>query len=294
MPRPPRLHVPGGVYHVILRGNHREPIFDQPADRDVLDALVAETLSRYGARAHAYCWMSNHVHLALQVADAPLGPIVRRIAGVYARRIQQRLPTTGHLFERRYRSVLVDADTHLLRLVRYIHLNPLRAGLVADPADYPWSGHRAYLGLASIPWLTTDFTLRLLGTNRNSARRAYARLISSGGDPDDSARFSRGMSADTRVLGDDGFLARVTATRKRVPQTGSARPTLEQLVAAAAKEAGCTVEALASASKARALADARCHVAERALAAGVASISEIARRLNRSHSSLIEALQRRR
>ena len=294
MPRPPRLHVPGGVYHVILRGNHREPIFDQPADRDVLDALVAETLSRYGARAHAYCWMSNHVHLALQVADAPLGPIVRRIAGVYARRIQQRLPTTGHLFERRYRSVLVDADTHLLRLVRYIHLNPLRAGLVADPADYPWSGHRAYLGLASIPWLTTDFTLRLLGTNRNSARRAYARLISSGGDPGDSARFSRGMSADTRVLGDDGFLARVTTTRKRVPQTSSARPTLEQLVAAAAKEAGCTVEALASASKARALADARCHVAERALAAGVASISEIARRLNRSHSSLIEALQRRR
>ena len=92
--------------------------------------------------------MSNHLHLALQVADAPLGPIVRRIAGVYARRIQQRLPTTGHLFERRYRSVLVDADTHLLRLVRYIHLNPLRAGLVADPADYPWSGHRAYLGLS--------------------------------------------------------------------------------------------------------------------------------------------------
>jgi len=294
MPRPPRLHVPGGVYHVILRGNHREPIFSVPADRDMLDALVAETLGRYGARAHAYCWMSNHLHLALQVADAPLGPIVRRIAGVYARRIQQRLPTTGHLFERRYRSVLVDADTHLLRLVRYIHLNPLRAGLVADPTDYPWSGHRAYLGLASIPWLTTDFTLRLLGTNRNSARRAYARLISAGGDPDDSAQFSRGMSGDTRVLGDDGFLARVTATRQRVRQTGPSRPTLEQLIIAAAKEFGCTVEALASASKARAVTDARCHVTERALAGGVASISEIARRLNRSHSSLIEALQRRR
>ncbi len=294
MPRPPRLHVSGGVYHVILRGNHREPIFDQPADRDMLDALVAETLARYGARAHAFCWMSNHLHLALQVADAPLGPIVRRIAGVYARRIQQRRPTTGHLFERRYRSVLVDADTHLLRLVRYIHLNPLRAGLVAEPADYPWSGHRAYLGLASVPWLTIDFTLRLLGTNRNSARRAYARLISAGGDPDDSAQFSRGMSGDTRVLGDDGFLARVTATRKRAPHTGPSRPTLEELIAAAAKEAGCTVEALASTSKARAVAEARCHVAERALAAGVASISEVARRLNRSHSSLIEALQRRR
>jgi len=294
MPRPPRLHVPGGVYHVILRGNHRQAIFTEPSDRQILDALVAETLERFDARAHAYCWMTNHMHLALQVADAPLGPIVRRIAGVYARRIQQRLPTTGHLFERRYRSVLVDADTHLLRLVRYIHLNPLRAGLVADPVDYPWSGHRAYLGLTSIPWLTTDFTLRLLGTNRSSARRAYARLISAGGDPDDSAQFSRGMPGDTRVLGDDGFLARVTATRKRVPLTRPSRPTLEQLIDAAAKEAGCTVEALASASKTRAVADARCRVTERALAAGVASISEIARRLNRSHSSLIEAMQRRR
>ena len=294
MPRPPRLHVPGGVYHVILRGNHRQAIFTEPSDRQMLDALVAETLERFDARAHAYCWMTNHMHLALQVADAPLGPIVRRIAGVYARRIQQRLPTTGHLFERRYRSVLVDADTHLLRLVRYIHLNPLRAGLVADPADYPWSGHRAYLGLASIPWLTTDFTLRLLGTNRSSARRAYARLISAGGDPDDSAQFSHGMPGDTRVLGDDGFLARIAATRRRVPPTRPSLPTLEQVIAAAAREAGCTVEALASASKARAVADARCRVTERALAAGIASISEIARRLNRSHSSLIEALQRRR
>ncbi len=294
MPRPPRLHVPGGVYHVILRGNHRQAIFTKPSDRQMLDALVAETLERFDARAHAYCWMTNHMHLALQVADAPLGPIVRRIAGVYARRIQQRLPTTGHLFERRYRSVLVDADTHLLRLVRYIHLNPLRAGLVADPADYPWSGHRAYLGLTSIPWLTTDFTLRLLGTNRNSARRAYARLISAGGDPDDSAQFSRGMPGDTRVLGDDGFLARITATGSRVPPTRPSLPTLEQVIAAAAREAGCTVEALASASKARAVADARCRITERALAAGIASISEIARRLNRSHSSLIEALQRRR
>ena len=190
MPRPPRLHVPGGVYHVILRGNHRQAVFIEPSDRAMLDDLVAETLERFDARAHAYCWMTNHMHLALQVADAPLGPIVRRIAGVYARRIQRRLPTTGHLFERRYRSVLVDADAHLLRLVRYIHLNPLRAGLVVDPADYPWSGHRAYLGLASVPWLTTEFTLRLLGTNRNRARRAYSRLISAGGDPDDSAQFS--------------------------------------------------------------------------------------------------------
>ena len=294
MPRPLRLHVPGGVYHVILRGNHRQPVFTAPGDRVMLDALVAETLERFNARVHAYCWMSNHLHLALQVADTPLGPIVRRVAGVYARRIQQRLATTGHLFERRYRSVLVDADAHLLRLVRYIHLNPLRAGLVADPAEYPWSGHRAYLGLASVPWLTTDFTLRLLGSHRARARLAYSRLIAAGGGPDDSALFTRGMPADTRVLGDDGFLARVTAIRARTRASNSSWPTLEQLIAATAEESGCTPEAMASTSKARAATDARCLVAQRALTAGIASLSEVARRLNRSHSSLIEALQRRR
>ena len=294
MPRPPRLHVPGGVYHVILRGNHRQPIFTAPGDRVMLDALVAETLERFHARAHAYCWMSNHLHLALQVADTPLGPIVRRIAGVYARRVQRRLPTTGHLFERRYRSVLVDADAHLLRLVRYIHLNPLRAGLVTDPAEYPWSGHRAYLGLAAVPWLTTDFTLRLLGSNRARARRAYSRLIAAGGGPDDSALFTRGMPGDSRVLGDDGFLARVTASPGRIRSSNAKRPTLEQLIVATAKASGCTAEAMASASKSRALTDARCILVERALATGIASLSEIARRLNRSHSSLLEALQRRR
>ena len=294
MPRPPRLHVPGGLYHVILRGNHRQAVFIEPTDREMLDTLVAETLERFDARVHAYCWMTNHMHLALQVAEVPLGPIVRRIAGVYARRVQQRVPTTGHLFERRYRSVLVDADVHLLRLVRYIHLNPLRAGLVANPADYPWSGHRAYLGLARIPWLTTEFVLRLLGPNLLRARRAYARMIAAGGDPDDSADFTCGTPSDTRVLGDDGFISRVTSRRasRRAPRP--ARPTLEQLIAAAAKQAGCTVDALGSTSKARAVADARCHVAERALAEGIATITEIARRLNRSHSSLIEALQRRR
>jgi REP element-mobilizing transposase RayT len=294
MPRPARLHVPGGVYHVILRGNHRAPIFGEPSDRDMLDALVAETLARYGARAHAYCWMSNHLHVALQVAGTPLAPIVRRIAGVYARRVQRRVPTTGHLFERRYRSVLVDADTHLLRLVRYIHLNPLRAGLVTDPAEYPWSGHRTYLGLASVPWLTTEFTLRLLGSNLVRARRAYARLIAAGGDPDDSAGFTHGTPGDARVLGDDGFISRVTSSRTGSRSSRSERPTLEQLIAEAAKESGCTVEAMASESRARAVTNARCLVAERALAAGVASISEVARRLNRCHSSMIEALQRRR
>lgn len=304
MPRPTRLHVPGGLYHVVLRGNHRQPIFLVPSDRAMLDDLVAEGLARFSARVHAYCWMTNHVHMAIQVGDTPLGPLVQRIAGQYARRLQRRLPTTGHLFEGRYRAVLVDADEHLLRLTRYIHLNPSRAGMVADPVDYPWSGHRAYLGLAVVPWLTTDFTLRVLGPDMRRARREYRRMIALGGDPEDSVQFSHGVPGDCRVLGPDRFLNDLEVKRTQVSRIGGAqgrrsgprcdRPSLEQLVDAAATEFGVGAEVLASASRSSALTRARCAVAERAVACGVASLCEVARRLNRSHSSLSEALERQR
>lgn len=304
MPRRTRLHVPGGLYHVVLRGNHRQPIFHVPSDRAMLGGLVAEGLARFGARVHAFCWMTNHVHIAIQVGDTPLGPLMQRIAGQYARRLQRRLPTTGHLFEGRYRAVLVDADEQLLRLIRYIHLNPLRAGLVLDPADYPWSGHRAYLGLAAVPWLTTDFTLRVLGPDVASARRAYRRMIALGGNPEDSVNFNRGVPGDCRVLGADRFIKDLEAKRAPVPRMAGPpgrrasprcdRPSLERLIDVAAAEFGVDVEALNSASRSRALTLARCAVAERAVACGAASLCEVARRLNRSHSSLSEALERRR
>ena len=112
MPRPPRIHVGGGFYHVTLRGNHAQPIFFQPADRVTLESIVADTIPRCGARVHAYCWMTNHIHLLVQVGEIPLGRVILRIASRYARTVQARLYTTGHLFERRYHSVLVDADAY--------------------------------------------------------------------------------------------------------------------------------------------------------------------------------------
>ena len=137
MSRPLRLHVPGGFYHVTLRGNHRQDIFRTPVDRELLDNLVGEALLELYARVHAYCWMPNHIHLVAQVSDIPLGKLVMRIASRYARKHQQDLKTTGHLFERRYHAVLVDADAYLLTLIRYIHLNPVRAGLAGAALTIP-------------------------------------------------------------------------------------------------------------------------------------------------------------
>jgi putative transposase len=180
MPRRPRLHVEGGFYHVILRGNHRQSIFFRPADRDRFAELVSEMIERFRMRVHAFCWMRNHVHLLMQVSDVPLGRAMMRIASRFAREMQKQQPTTGHFFERRYRAILVDADSYLLELIRYIHLNAVRANIVADPAEYRWSGHRAYLGLEELPWLTTDFALSLFSRELGSAREAYRRFVLAG------------------------------------------------------------------------------------------------------------------
>src|SRR5215207_10757382 len=177
MPRAPRVHVPGGLYHVILRGNHQQAVFDLATDYHLFEELLARALCRYDARVHAYCWMTNHVHLAVQVGDARLGRLIQSVASAYARHKQRRIPTTGHLFERRYRAILVDTDVYWLALVRYIHRNPVEAGLVADCAAYPWSSHASYLGRAYPIWLTTAPTLAMFGGSNIEATAAYQRFI---------------------------------------------------------------------------------------------------------------------
>ena len=179
MPRPPRLHVPGGCYHVTLRGNHRQAIFRVDADREDLSELLGQALRRFEARAHAYCWMTNHIHLLTQVGDVPLRRIIHSVASRYARRFQRSVPTTGHLFECRYHACLLRSDEHLLEAVRYIHRNPVEAGIVADPQAYQWSSHRAYLGGSGPPWLTTSFVLGVLNADGDTPLRAYRAFMAS-------------------------------------------------------------------------------------------------------------------
>ena len=119
--------------------------------------LVQKSVEHFAYRIHAFCLMSNHVHLAIQVGNVSLSRILQNLSFRYTRWVNWRQNRMGHLFQGRYKAVLVDADTYLKELTRYIHLNPVRAGIVKDPEAYPWSGHRAYLELEVIPWLTTDW-----------------------------------------------------------------------------------------------------------------------------------------
>ena len=156
-----------------MRGNAREPIFFDSDDRHQLDRIIAEGLERYGCRLHSFCWMTNHIHAAIQVSDRPLSGFMCWSASQYARFVNRKRSRTGHLFERRHKAILVKNDAYLLELVKYIHLNPVRAGLVASPERYIWSSHRGYLGTQNIAWLTTRGVLSCFAGSITVARECY-------------------------------------------------------------------------------------------------------------------------
>ena len=282
MTRPLRLHVPGGFYHVTLRGNHRQDIFRTPGDRELLDEVVAAAVRDLDARVHAYCWMSNHIHLLAQVSDIPLGRLILRIASRYARMFQERLETTGHLFERRYHAVLVDADAYLLALVRYIHLNPVRAGLVLDPVAYTWSSHTEYLGRRRVSWVCTDLTLSMLSRDPRKAISRYLDWMNAA----DGTRWGEGTlvanPGNSQVLGNDEFLAGLSED-KSSPRDDS---TIEDLLVECSQLFNVAPDAISSSSRSRHLVPARAWLAHQAIARGVASTSSLARRLGRSEAAI--------
>lgn len=160
-----------------MRGNGGQRIFFSDQDRCRLLLLLQEGIHRFGHRIHGFCLMDNHLHLAIQVAEVPLAKIMQNLAFCYTRWINLRQRRIGHLFQGRYKAILVDRDAYLLELVRYIHLNPVRAGLVAEPRRYAWSGHRAYLGDEVLPWLTTDWILGQFSAKGHTRRPAEARAV---------------------------------------------------------------------------------------------------------------------
>jgi putative transposase len=288
MPRLPRLHVPGGCYHVMLRGNHREPLFTTPADRDALNDIVADVIKRFGARVHCFCWMSNHIHLLIQIADRPLGNIMQRIAMRYSRLRHRQLRTTGHLFEKRYKAKLIDANDYLFALLRYIHLNPVHANMVTDPADYPWSSHRAYLGRESIAWLTTDFGLSLFGSTLEQARHAYATFLAQQLYASESQLLNETHPDDARVLGGDRFIASLPLP-EFIPRSVT---TLEQLSNTICNAHNVSLDLIRSSSRQRSLTIVRLTIAQHAINERIATSREVATFLNRDPSSLSELLTR--
>jgi REP element-mobilizing transposase RayT len=239
MARPRRIEYPGAFYHVTTRGNRRQAIFKGDDDRFFFLSCLRQAHERFGVVVHVYCLMENHYHLFLETPEGNLSRIMHLVNLKYSNYFNLKHSNTGHTFQSRFRATLVQAKEYAREVAPYIHLNPVRAGLVHGPEDYEWSNYREYLGLASPePWTSTSFVLRLFGPSPSEAMKAYERYV--------VGRASRGLSdlfagaKQTGILGKPDFVeqmrksppngSRLLAERDYLGIKGSRpRPTLQQI-----------------------------------------------------------------
>ena len=268
MARPLRIEFPGAVYHVTGRGNQQGDIYTDDQDRATFLRVLAAALDRGHGMLLAYCLMGNHYHLVVQTARANLSVLMRQVNANYTQRYNHRHGKVGHLFQGRYKAILVDRDAYLLAVCRYVELNPVRAGLLKDARTWPWSSLQAHLGLVDAPpWLDTpQINGLMLGrpalrpADVRAARKQYQRLLASApGVP----LWQDGLRQQM-YLGDAAFVARVQAQAApgalrspQVPATQRRSPrSIEQWLGACAerseafsrahREGGYTMTAIAA------------------------------------------------
>lgn len=240
MSRPQRLEFSGAVYHVIARGNEQRDVFRDDSDREFYLRRLAHYRDRFRFRLYAYCLMSNHVHLALETGPVHLSRIVLALHGSYAQAFNQRHQRVGHLFQGRYKAFLVQKTSYLLALVRYIHENPVKAGLVSEPRLYRWSSDRFYQGAQGPDWLDTRGLFELLGADPGRAARRYRTFMTSMR----SEAYEDLKAVAHVVKGDDRFAR--TALERSIETESHRTWSIEQIARAVARKAGLDLEQMRS------------------------------------------------
>ncbi|MGH9316845.1 MAG: REP-associated tyrosine transposase [Thermoanaerobaculia bacterium] len=250
MARPLRVEYPGAVHHVMARGHERSPIFRGDRDRNRFLQLLGTTVQDLGIQVHGYCLMDNHYHLLIETPEGGLSRAMKAIGGRYSQWFNWRHKRAGHLFEGRFKSVLVQKEKHLLELARYVVLNPVRAGLVKRPDDWRWSNYRATAGRgAAPPWLVVDWTLAQFARSRYTAREAYRRFVAAGKDSGEEIE----KLEKKPYVGDRRFLRRVERILAGKPPVDeipqryrrAGEVNLRRIEQAVAREWRVTVEGLA-------------------------------------------------
>jgi putative transposase len=232
MSRPLRLEFEGALYHVTSRGDRREPIFEDDIDRQTLLEVVAQGVARFDAVVYAYCLMGNHYHFVLQTRQPNLSRLMRHINGVYTQAYNRRHRKVGHLFQGRFKAVVVDGDAYFLEVCRYVDLNPVRAGMARRPRDWSWSSYRAHTGEVELPvWLDSTTLHRQLAPRapRREGPARYAQFVAQGRD----VKLWEEALTGQIYLGGEDFVQRMQAyaayaDEKEIPQT-QRRPAAQPL-----------------------------------------------------------------
>ncbi len=243
MPRPPRIEFAGALYHVMSRGNERRQIVRDDADRHERLEWLRRTVATYGWRLHAFVLMLNHEHLFVETAQPNLSMGMQYLNGSYAGYFNRRHARVGHLFQGRFKALLVERAGYFLELSRYLHLNPNRAGIADRPEDYPWSSYPGYHRVSrTLPWVTYEDVLGEFARDMNKARQAYRRFVRAGltNPPPIPWRDAAG----DLIIGSAGFVEQIRNTLSdRTLHSGlaelekiQAQPALERIAAVVAKE----------------------------------------------------------
>ncbi|HEX2768023.1 MAG TPA: transposase [Geobacteraceae bacterium] len=211
MARPLRIEYPGAFYHVTSRGNEQKDVFKSLRDRGKFLEYLESATTRYGAIIHAYCLMSNHYHLLLQTPGGNLSQIIRHINGAYTTYFNVKRKRAGHLFQGRFKAILVEADEYLVELSRYIHLNPVRVGIVERPEQYQWSSYPSYAGYIKSPaWLRTGFILGCFTKRTKDAHKKYRTFVEDRLGKEYESPLTRTIG--TSILGSGAFVEEISAT----------------------------------------------------------------------------------
>jgi putative transposase len=238
MSRPLRIEFPGAIYYITSRGNTRQTIFDDEDDRERFLGILGAVVKNHRWLCHAYCLMGNHYHLLIETPEGNLSRGMRQLNGIYTQACNRRHNRSGHLFQGRYKAILIEKDSYLLALCRYIVLNPVAAGISPSPEAWPWSSYASTAGLASPPeLLTTNWILTQFGADLPEARERYCEFVHQGlGKPSFWEDLRGGL-----LLGGEDFVGRFQPLLSKMQnveeiprvQRLAHRPQLDQLLAAA-------------------------------------------------------------
>ena len=320
MPRQARLDVPGALHHIMVRGINKSDIFRDDRDRTLFLERLGQNTIKGKCTIYAWVLMDSHIHLLFRSGQHGISAVMRKLLTWYAQYFNRRHNRTGHLFENRYKSILCEEDAYLLALVRYIHLNPVRAGIVNTLKEldrYPWSGHSALMGNAKHDWMDTGYILSQFGARKKAARNAYHRFVgegmgmgrvpelTGGGLIRSKGGWSQVVSArrrgqreeyDERILGSGDFVSAILAeveekTRRQLKfrRTGK---TLAKIVEEGCEKGRISGNELRGGSRRRKVSAVRARVAKRAVDELGLSLAEIARHIGVTTSSIAKAVAR--
>ncbi len=318
MPRGPRLDAPGALHHVIVRGIERRNIFRSDGDRADFVQRLERVWERTGLNVLAWALLPNHVHLLVRSGFRPLAASMRQLLTGYAISFNLRHRRIGHLFQNRYKSILVEEDPYLLELVRYIHLNPLRACIVKDVGAlerFRWTGHSVILGRMSRPWQATGEVLGRFGGRLSTARQAYRSFVRNGaknghrpdlqggglrrsmGGWENVAVLGRGRelwTADERILGGPDFVLGVLKEAEQTSRQGhsEAKPSLNEVIERVAKDLGLSVKECCGGGRRRLLVRARAVISHKAVRELGFPVVSVARALGVSSQAILMGLER--